>query len=156
MNITKRAFLAVVGLAVIALMLAPVVTAKGYTKGPVTRPFQISGELTFVDAFGGLPSTLIDRGVASGFGKFVDVGKYLFKDGKVVGYGIFYAANGDQIFWKDDGSGGTKIEFTGGTGRFDGATGYFTVTTIDQYTEAGPENTTSYVLVYEGEGTITH
>jgi hypothetical protein len=145
----KKAFVVVLGLAIVILMQLPVVNAKD----PVTRPFHIAGQITFLDGYGAPPWTLIDQGVASKFGKFVDVGKY---DATGFGFGIFYADNGDQIFWKDEYSGGTVIKFTGGTGQFQEVTGGFTASIIDMYEDPGPEGTYSYILVYEGEGTISN
>jgi hypothetical protein len=136
-------------LAVVALVATPVVNAQG----PVTRPFRISGEISGLDIFGPPPWTVIDQGVASETGKYVSVGKY---SEDFTGFGIYYAADGDQIFWRDDAEGGV-IKFTGGTGRFAGATGQFTFSVISSdYVPGGPEGTWTWVLRYKGEGSITY
>ncbi len=134
-------------LSVVALLATPVVNAQG----PVTRPFKISGEITGLDILGAPPWTIIDQGTASETGKFVNVGKY---SEDFTGFGIYYAANGNQIFWRDDGDG--VIKFTGGTGVYAGATGQFSFSIISEAYPPGPEGTTSWVLKYKGEGTITY
>ena len=153
----RIALLIVLSLAVCSLLPTQVLNAKDL----VTRPFQISGQLTIMDYTNPAPPwVMIDRGVALEFGKFVDVGKYEYQydsvaqEWRLVGYGIFYVASGDQIFWKDDGS--HAITFTGGTGRFQNVSGEFMFWPTDSFMEPGPEGTTSFVFNYYGEGTITY
>ena len=93
----------------------------------------------------------MDIGVGTGHGKFVSVGKYVAPN---YGFGILYAANGDQLFWKDQGGG--VVEYIGGTGRFEGATGTFTLNISSMEYVPGPEGTVCWVLTYTGEGTITY
>lgn len=145
-SVGKVLLVAVIGLAVCAVMQSAILSAKD----PVTRPFQVTSQITFLDVLGGPPLTMIDQGVCSHLGKCTGFGKYIGN----TGFGITYAANGDQIFWKDDGSG--VIQFTGGTGRFQGATGGFTFSVLSSDYVPGPEGTLSWVFTYTGEGTITY
>ena len=118
---------------------------------PVVRPFQMTGELTFMDVTSSFPMTLIDRGFASHLGTFFDVGKYT---SATEGFGIYYAANGDQIFWRQGNEG--EIQFTGGTGRFKNASGSFKFAmSLGEYV-AGPNGTLNYVSSYKGEGQISY
>lgn len=144
MNI-KKAFLVALSLAIVVLFQTPVASAKD----AVTRPFRISGQSTFLD-FGSTPLTFIDQGVASEIGKFVLVGKYTAPGS---GFGMIVAADGDQIFWIENGG---VLEFEGGTGRFEGATGGFTVSILSYGFAPGPAETTTVTLIYIGEGTITY
>ena len=138
----------VLALAVCVLMQTPVVKAKDH---PVTRPFKIKGVLTFLDLTGGPPWAGLDKGVASEFGQYVDVAKYT--DGNH-GFGVYFTANGDQIFWEDNGGG--VITFTGGTGRFQGVTGEYTLTTPPPVTALGPSGTVTLIYTYTGAGNITY
>ena len=96
---------------------------------------------------------MIDEGIYSHVGKFVSVGKY-DEFGPDHGFGIIFAANGDQIFWEDIGGG--VIVFTGGTGRFERVTGEFTFTMSEPVYVPGPSGTISMIITYTGEGTITY
>ena len=137
----------VLGLAVCVLMQTAIVNAKD----PVTRPLHLSGQISIMDLYGGYPWTAHDQGVCSHVGKYVGVGKY--PEG-ASGFGVTYTANGDQVFWRD--LGGGTVEWTGGTGRFEGATGGFTWVPTSMDYVLGPEGTTTWVISYEGEGTITY
>jgi hypothetical protein len=145
-RIEKYFLVAVLGLAIAALLATPAV----YAKDTVTRPFHIMGQLTFLDAFGAPPWTVLDLGIASMLGRFVDVGKFE-ADGS--GFGIFYAADGDQLFYKPTGP--NSMKFIGGTGQFENATGSFTYTMSEPEYMLGPEGTTTIIVMYRGEGTIT-
>jgi hypothetical protein len=124
---------------------------------PVTRPFKIVSDLTVIgidlsDPNYGIPWVGADQGVSSETGNFVSVSKWFNEE---VGFGIMYAANGDQIFWVT--TVGTTIIFTGGTGRFENVSGGFTATeSSDRIVSPGPNGTLSFVYHYEGEGSITY
>ena len=140
-------FLVALGFAILGAIQTQVVTAKH----PVTRPFHVSGRLTIMDLGGGYPFTAIAQGEESETGKFVSVIKYPGPNAPA--FGITYAANGDQIFF---GSSGGVVEVTGGTGRFEGASGSFNVFLLSQEFAPGPAGTTSRVWTYTGEGTLTY
>lgn len=146
-TLAKTALLLVVlSLAIIALMQTPFVNAKD----SVARPFHVSGQVTFVDGYAGLPLTILDQGIASEFGRFVCVSKFTATGG----IAIYYAANGDQIFAKAVGE--NTFEFVGGTGRFENASGAFSYEMSPGEWVPGPNNTWSYVANYKGEGAIRY
>lgn len=150
----KTRMLMLVTMVVVAISFIQLQTMSA--KNPVTRPFQVKAQFTILDAAGEYPITILDRGEATAFGSFVDVGKYAINpDGAVIGIGIIYAANGDQIFWRHM-EGTNVVEFTGGTGRFQGASGSFAFTMSTPALELGPEGTMTMIFAYQGEGTITY
>ena len=136
-SLTKILLVVVLSLTVAALTLTPIVDANNQ----VTRPFHISGQMTFY------PFT--DQGVATHFGSFVNNGNPFS--------GNYVAANGDTISWYAGGGGqcnadysictGT-IVFNGGTGRFENATGGYDY----QMILVGP----GLAYTYTGGGTITY
>ena len=141
----KRVFsIGILGLAFMLIQM-PGVNAKD----KVTRPFQISAQSAFLD-FPSTPLMVVDQGVASEIGRFVLVGKYLAPGS---GFGIIYAANGDQIFWEEEKG---VLEFRGGTGRFEHVTGGFEFSIGSFEPVEGPAGTTTLVLTYTGKGTITY
>lgn len=138
------ALLAVVG-------LAPAAAASGHGRDV---PFKgtVSGELQFLPApdcpTWGLATTAIDvPGVASHLGRITMSSRHCSPAGADFGPGTmtFTAANGDQLFSTYSGSApfpgpGTDIvhgtshnTITGGTGRFEHATGYFDQTAAIQF-----------------------
>ncbi len=145
-RIGKYILLVVMGFALVGLLQTP----SAYAKDSVARPFRIAGQLTFLDGFGAPPWTILDQGVASVLGKFTDIGKF---NADFSGFGIFYAADGDQLFWRAVDS--DTMELIGGTGRFENATGSFDyVMSAPEYLP-GPEGTVTVVVMYTGKGTIT-
>ncbi len=147
----RRKFLYVaLAFAFFAVIQPQVVNAKD----PVTRPLKITSQYTILDFLAGLPWTFFEDGIASQFGHFNSVGKYVEADGGFYGVGILFTANGDQIFWEQPG--GNVIKFTGGTGMFQGATGEITYTVTSTNFVAGPSGTTSLISTYTAVGTITY
>jgi hypothetical protein len=126
----------VLGLAVIAFTQAPTLNAKQY----VERPFRISGQISF------LPFS--DEGVATHFGTSAS-----FTDDPDFAAGWYETANSDLVYWEvvsfDPDTLDIVIGFTGGTGRFEDATGEFTATMI-------PVDWNTLTFDYEGEGTIRY
>lgn len=135
----------------LALAIAVAQTPATNDGNAVVRPFHMTGELTFIDMTNGFPMTLIDRGFASHMGTFFNVGKYT---SPTDGFGIYRASNGDQIFWRQGAA--DEIQFTGGTGRFQKASGSFKFTMSPGQYVAGPNGTLSYVAVYKAEGRIRY
>jgi hypothetical protein len=117
----------------------------------VTRAFKIQGNLIVLDLESGFPWTVLDQGWCSEIGQFVAVSKW---SSTTEAFGILYAPNGDQLFWKiSDG----PVVFTGGTGRFQNVSGGFITTEIvDLPPVEGPDGTHTYPTTYKGEGTITY
>jgi len=132
----KGMFFLVLSIAVIAFTQAPILNGKD----AVERPFHISGQISFIP--------FSDTGVATHFGKFVS-----YADDPYGSVGHYVTANGDIVYWivesYDADTSIVVIGFTGGTGRFEGATGEFT----------GPMilvDLDTLTFDYEGEGTITY
>jgi hypothetical protein len=130
-------------------------------KDRVERPFraQLAGTETLY-----LPTGEVDtqgQGEATHLGKYKLVGHGFvnLETGEASGSGFLTAANGDQIFIESTLQGGVSImTFTGGTGRFEGATG-----TIIPTPTSTPIITTDPVAMtitlrgtYTAAGTITY
>jgi hypothetical protein len=122
---------------------------------PVERPFKIDGDVTV---------TLYPSYYASATGNATHVGKYT-SYAAVQGKGICTAANGDQLFW-DEWTVGPwtypapdKVTFTmmfkitGGTGRFEGASGSFGPATT---TATFNDTYTGVTFSYSATGTILY
>ncbi len=137
-------------LVLVFLAWAATASAQTVTGEGATLPLQISGELTFLDVGAGSPMMVADKGVASHLGAFFDVGKY---NSLGDGYGVFFLANGDQVFWRDAGG---VIQFTGGTGRFQRVSGSITFTMGAGQWVPCPDGTLNYVATYTGQGTISY
>lgn len=72
-------------------------------------------------------------------------------------YGVFTAANGDQVFYEDEPVGGLTYVVTGGTGRFAGAAGSFTVFLLaPPIMTSNPDGTVTVNLQWTAVGTITY
>src|SRR5215218_5991459 len=149
----QRACGPVVGVLAVASALAlPGPLCAG--DGPVARPFQGSaqGYITAQIPPNGL--FLEMSGHATHLGHFTrEEYAYLGADGSVVGTIVFTAANGDELWVEIDGAftSATDVEgryiITGGTGRFQGATGEadFQAYTPDfHYAEVTFDGTVSY------------
>ncbi len=136
-------------LAVCALGFA----ALGSAKNPVERPFKIQGQYT-------LTITIDGTFEHEGFGQATHAGLFTSHASGIVGFpvddGTATAANGAQLFWESPGS-TWYVEFTGGTDRFEHATGGFNVVseTLIDY-RANPDGSMSLTYTYTGVGTITY
>jgi len=72
------------------------------------------------------------------------------------GTGVVVAANGDTLSWKI-GTVPNTVVYTGGTGRFEGATGGFpAVITSVTPLSANPDGTLTLAITYEGSGSVTY
>ncbi len=143
----------VVTFAVCTVALVALV-ALGAPQKSVERPFKIDGYLTAT-----LNATT-GAGIGVDWGEATHVGRYdnamtlqfVPPDG-MIGSGTLTAANGDKLFW-------TRVDhvftFTGGTGRFEGATGGFVITHPPAVTTPGADNTIVASHPYSGVGTITY
>jgi len=133
------------------------VAALGSAKNPVERPNKVQGQYTLTinlsegtwehQGFGVSAHAGLFTSYATGHGD---------AEGNPVGEGVAAAANGDLVFWESPGS-SWYVEYTGGTGRFEHATGGWnpvSVTLIDQ--RENPDGTLAQTYTYTGEGTITY
>jgi hypothetical protein len=146
MNAKKHT--ALVGLAVCALALA----ALGSAKNPVTRPIKWVGHLTITIKSDGTWQSQ-DWGTSSHLGKFTN---HAEGDYVAVGTGIAIAANGDQLFWKTPGA-SWDGEWVGGTGRFEHATGGFNWTPSTEPITTYPDaNTMVISYTYDADGIIIY
>lgn len=131
---TRKSLLVVFSLVIFVFLQTPGINAKDL----VTRPFKISGQITFF-----LDGSILDQGVATHLGQFDSFGTW--------SAGEYVAANGDELYWEVAGPMTFKIIFTGGTGRFVNATGSYDF----QWTEIpGPDG--GWTFAYTGTGSITY
>jgi hypothetical protein len=148
----RRACGPVVGVLAVAAALAfPGPLSAG--DGPVARPFKgwAKGYITQIPPNG---FYLEMSGRATHLGNLTrEEYAYLGADGSVTGTIVFTAANGDELWVEIDGAftSATSVEgfyiFTGGTGRFQGATGeaaFKSYTPDLQYAEVTFKGTLSY------------
>ena len=131
---TRKAFFAVLTLVIFVFLQTPVMNAKDL----VTRPFHISGQITFF-----YDGSIMDQGVATHLGKFDCFGTW--------SSGTYFAANGDELYWEVEGYMTYTIIFTGGTGKFENATGGYAFELVQI---PGPEG--GMTFAYKGTGTITY
>ena len=149
----------VLALAVCALLLS----ATASVKNPVPRPFKLDAEHTLIVDLTTFPvcSWWIDSevGEATHVGRFTASGEGTIdlSSGHLEGSGCDTAANGDKVFWDitGEGSNPTILIFTGGTGRFEGASGSFTITVTAQTQQIEPP-LLIIAETFSGIGTITY
>ncbi len=154
MRISKRTVgrvlvLVVLGLTLCVLLQHSVVKAKS----PVTRPVRVVGQFTIlnVDRHVG-PWAGLDQGVSSQAGAYTNIATFTSLH-PLKGFGISFAANGDQMFWESDSG---TITATGGTGRFEDISGELKTTASEPVLVDGPSGTKSMVVAYLGEGFFTY
>lgn len=141
-------------LAVCALALA----ALGSPNNAVERPFKLEGQYTLTVNLATGTGVHEGFGVASHTGRFVtraDV--WVDAAGNNYGVGTCIAANGDEIFWQSGFSPEWTVEWIGGTGRFQNASGGWRILSssmTDMYVD--PDGNWVMTFVYTGEGTITY
>jgi drug/metabolite transporter superfamily protein YnfA len=150
---TKRNI--VLALAICALLLPMTVSAKGQ----VTRPFKIHGNVTVVISLldGSLVGT--ETGEATHIGRYSSEGEGSFT-GIGNATGVLTAANGDALFWSEVVTPISEVAyriertFTGGTGRFENASGGFSFEVTPNVVVAFPKVTLTFS--YNATGTITY
>ena len=143
------------------VVCALVLPAVGSLKNPVERPFKFRNDSTTVN-YTPFPSIALLEGT----GWATHLGS-LTAEGVLVGYatsgdaifqGLFRSANGDEVFWDAYVNLGVSytVIFTGGTGRFQNASGGFEVVytyrTMDPYP---PVPGTDVLVTFGSEGTGT-
>ena len=143
--------------ALCGLLLPMAVSAKKQ----VERPFKLHGESTVtINLQDGTFTIVEESGEATHLGRFTASGGGTVDllIGHLEASGYHTAANGDTVFWEltQDGPGGPPlITITGGTGRFEGAGGSWTVTAFDETVEiAFPLLIITHSV--SGIGTITY
>jgi hypothetical protein len=145
------------------IMLAaclPIQPAAASLNNPVTRPVKvIEGHLTIViDPLTG-QYQFTDLAWASHVGLAPNSGAGVLNlsTGQFIsGSGTIIAANGDTLTWIV-GTTPNTVVYTGGTGRFEGATGGLSVVVTSQtLLSVNPDGTLTFLMTYEGEGTITY
>ena len=146
---TRKMSIAILVLALCALLLPSTLIAKKL----VERPFKVKGHTTVRVNLSNGDWVSEDWGEGTHIGRFTNEGSGRTVDGVPSGSVIVTAANGDQLFCHV-GPPGT-VTFTGGTGRFEGATGGFI--TVDGPYEITEEDGTMIIkYTYTGTGTITY
>ena len=153
--ITKK-HTAIVALAVCTLALSTL----GSAKHPVARPFTSQDTLTWVVSLADGSSQAQGSGVATHTGPYLNLASGYWNLGTftlVSASGVATADNGDQIFWKLPGSSFT-VEWTGGTGRFQNASGGFNVVAQSEPVVAeGPvPGTITITVTFTSKGTLTY
>ncbi len=144
----------IVSVAVCALVLA----ALGIAQQSVKRPLTIDGHMTVT------VNLTTGRGVSMDWGEATHLGRYdsqgtielNLETGEAINWtGVVVAADGDKLFWVLQP--GDKIEFTGGTGRFENVTGQAQVIQPSDNSVTFPdENTMVETFTYKAVGTITY
>ena len=145
------------GLAALA-MCALLPLAWASQKNPVSRPFKMQAHSQMVVSLADYSTVATAWGEATHCGKFVALGWGEFNPatGEPTGSGNIIAANKDEIFYDTLPMGHNMI--TGGTGRFEGATGEFSVVSIEQTgMELDPfAGTMTLSFVWTASGTICY
>lgn len=148
---TKRNI--VLALALCALLVPMTASAKHQ----VTRPFKIQGDVTVVISLLDGSFTGTETGEATHIGRYSSEGEGSFDLNTMNGteIGVLTAANGDNLSWTEAISpGNIDRTFTGGTGRFENASGGFSTAITPDVVVDFP-----FVIVtfrYRATGTITY
>jgi len=155
MRLGKLGSKALTALALCALAL----TTFAGDRNPVTRPFKVKGGVLFIVS---QDSATLGEAVGSSEGQATHLGKFAvntagsfdLETGEFIGEGVMTTAGGDLIYFKMRNLG--WVEFTGGTGRFQNATGGHTVEPTAPPEQAEVEGQRIVTFSYTGEGTITY
>jgi hypothetical protein len=156
MKTSTRRFL--VALAI--CMLLPIATTSA--KDQVTRPFKMSAHSQMVVDLTSCDPMYAPFGcayVAHAEGVATHMGQVTAYEAGIVApmtWGVMTAANGDELFY-DFNSMSSVVTITGGTGRFEGATGEIILETELVSSVFDPvEMTITNTLVWTGSGTLTY
>ena len=148
----------VVALAICTLV--PIATTSA--KDKVTRPFKMSAHSQMVVDLTGCDPMYAPFGcayVAHAEGVATHMGQVTAYETGIVApmtWGVMTAANGDELFY-DFNSMSSVVTITGGTGRFEGATGEILLETELVSSVFDPiEMTITNTLVWTGSGTLTY
>ncbi len=145
-------------LAIFAICALTLTTLAG-DKNPIARPFKVKGEFAFIvsqdpTSFGEAVGT--GQGEGSHNGKFVvnTAGSFDFETGNFMGEGVVTTASGDLIYFKMRNL--SWVEFTGGTGRFENATGGHTIEPTTSPEQMEVDGQLVVTFRYTGQGTIAY
>jgi hypothetical protein len=147
----KYAMLIAIGACLIGL------SGLGSTKHPVERPIKVVLHETMILNLADGSWELSGIGWCSHLGLVENQGgwPYLDESGEVVSKGVTTAANGDQIFWSSADQ--ATAFFTGGTGRFQGATGSMTTVSMEMVELPNPPpGCLVFDVLLDNEGTVTY
>lgn len=152
--IAKR-YASLAALTIGALLTTGVMSAKD----KVERPLKFQAQGTMVVSLIDDSYEAVESGQATHIGRFennytgyFDLDTLLF----ISGSGSMTAANGDELFWRVTAPSGAG-EFTGGTGRFENATGAFTWLTTDLIITVDLDSRTLTITYnYTGNGTVMY
>lgn len=138
--------------------------AKPQSGRIVERPFRVqaTGVMVIDLTSGSLKST--ESGQATHLGRFANEGSGMFSlaTGEISGTGTLTASNGERLFWKGTTATTTQgrvrtITFTGGTGRFEDASGGFIdVSTSQDVIVNTATKTMTVTTSYTATGTIRY
>ncbi len=135
-------------------------TALGSLKNPVTRPNKSHGYDTVVVSLADGSFVASEQGQGTHVGQYIThlEGQMDLATGQVIwGEGYLTAANGDQLFMKLTPADPDSFVITGGTGRFEGATGSGTIVNSDFGITVDPDaGTMTMTNQATMEGTITY
>lgn len=127
-------------------------------RNPAARPVKVKADLAFLVSLD--PATLgeavgISEGQSAQLGKFVanTAGSYDFETSNFIGEGVLTAASGDLIYFKINSRDG--VRFTGGTGRFEDATGGYTIEPTSSPEQRMVDGQLIVTFSYTGQGTLT-
>jgi len=134
------------------LVLFAVTTSAG-AQTPVTRPLKMTGVLQETIYSNG-DFVAHSSGEATHLGKFTGYGSGNMADATAPG--VFIAANGHQVTFGGSPAAPTFYTITGGTGRFQGATGAYSVTSDVQSIVVNPDGSMTINLKWTAVGTITY
>ncbi len=133
--------------------------ALGEKKHPVELPCQVEATVTWtIDMLDG-SAIGYHRGVASHAGRFTcddavavwDLVHFVVLSAT----GTATAANGDQLFWIMTPDRIGVVQYTGGTGRFEGVTGAWLTTSVTILESEVNWPTMTVTLIYTGVGSVT-
>lgn len=143
---------------VVCALALPVI---GSLKNPVERPFKLWNDFTMVN-YTPFPSVAVLEGTgwATHLGSVTSKGELVryVEPGVALFRGTFTSANGDEVFWDAYVTPGVSytVYFTGGTGRFQNASGrcdaVYTYRIMDPYP---PVPGTDVLVTFGSEGTGT-
>jgi hypothetical protein len=147
----SKKHIAVSALAACALAL----TALASVKPPVTRPFEITAQMTWTLDWSTGNWEASDCGEATHVGRYTNHGSgrdYTLKGAHFT----LTAANGDQILAVLLNEEGTSVGFSDGSGRFLGCSGGFDTTSSTLVSDTRDGHVEHVTYAYTGKGTIAY
>ena len=157
MSRTKYIALATVA----ALTLA--IPALGGTKNPVARPYLGHSTITWTVNMLTGSATAYETGEATHLGLYINEASAIYSldpasFGIVSATGTVTAADGDQCFWIMTSDQPGVVQVTGGTGRFEGVTGWLAAVSMEEPIIAiDPATMTMTITItYTAAGTLVY